>query len=120
VVVTDNHADPSGTPSDATVPVHTHDGRDTLQAEAREAATELPGIEAAAVPPGIRVASDWAWRLLLIGAAVYLFSLAVRSVSEIVVPVAIAILLTALLRPVAKWLNHRMKPGAAAGITSAW
>jgi predicted PurR-regulated permease PerM len=117
VVVTDNHADPSGTPSDATVPVHTHDGRDTLQAEAREAATELPGIEAAAVPPGIRVASDWAWRLLLIGAAVYLFSLAVRSVSEIVVPVAIAILLTALLRPVAKWLNHRMKPGAAAGIT---
>jgi len=116
VVVTDNHAEPSGTPSDATVPVRTHDGSDTLQADP-PFAPELPGIEAAAVPPGVRVASEWAWRLLLIGAAIYLLSLAVRSVSEIVVPVAIAILLTALLRPVATWLHHRMKPGAAAGIT---
>ena len=69
------------------------------------------------MPPGVRVASDWAWRLLLIGAAIYLLSLAVRTVSEIVVPVAIAILLTALLRPVATSLHRVMKPGAAAGLT---
>jgi len=121
VVVTDNHAEPSGTPSgmpsDATVPVRTHDDGDALRTDARSETADLPGIVAAAVPPGIRVASEWAWRLLLIGAAIYLLSLAVRSVSEIVVPVAIAILLTALLRPVANWLHHRMKPGAAAGIT---
>ncbi|NUQ31636.1 MAG: AI-2E family transporter, partial [Dermatophilaceae bacterium] len=81
-------------------------------------APELPGIEAAEVPPGMRIAADWAWRLLLIGAALYLLSVAVRAVSEIIVPVAIAILLTALLRPVALWLQgRRLKPGGAAGIT---
>lgn len=83
----------------------------------RSDAQQLPGIEAAAVPPGVRVASDWAWRLLLIGAAVYVLSLAVRAVSEIIVPVAVAILLTALLRPVATWLHQWMKPGIAAGLT---
>jgi predicted PurR-regulated permease PerM len=77
----------------------------------------LPGIEAAEVPAGMRVAADWAWRILLIGAALYVLSLAVRSVSEIIVPVAIAILLTALLRPVAVSLHRWMKPGAAAGLT---
>ena len=105
--MTDNLADSTGTHRDATMPVP-HDSRTTA---------ELPGVEAAAVPPGIRVASDWAWRLLLIGAAIYLLSLAVRSVSEIVVPVAIAILLTALLRPIATSLHRVMKPGAAAGLT---
>ncbi len=105
--MTDNLADSTGTPRDATKPVP-HDSSTT---------PELPGVEAAAVPPGIRVASDWAWRLLLIGAAIYLLSLAVRSVSEIVVPVAIAILMTALLRPVATSLHRFMKPGAAAGLT---
>jgi predicted PurR-regulated permease PerM len=77
----------------------------------------LPGIEAAEVPAGMRVAADWAWRILLIGAALYVLSLAIRSVSEIIVPVAIAILLTALLRPVAVSLHRWMKPGAAAGLT---
>ena len=81
--------------------------------------TRLPGIEAAVVPPGIKVASDWAWRLLLIGTALYVLSLAVRSVSEIVVPVAIAVLLTALLRPVTLSLHRRMPTGAAAGLTVA-
>ncbi|GAB2775912.1 hypothetical protein GCM10027039_41550 [Terrabacter koreensis] len=81
-------------------------------------APELPGIEAAEVPPGMRIAADWAWRILLIGAALYVLSQAVRAVSEIIVPVAIAILLTALLRPVALWLQaRRLKPGGAAGLT---
>jgi predicted PurR-regulated permease PerM len=119
VVVTDNHATPSGAPRDATLPVPTHDGADAHRREDRTPTTtgELSGVEAAAVPPSIRVASEWAWRLLLIGAAIYLLSLTVRSVSEIIVPVAIAILLTALLRPIANWLHRSMKPGAAAGLT---
>ena len=78
---------------------------------------DLPGIEAAEVPPGMRIAADWAWRLLLIGATLYVLSIAVRAVSEIIVPVAIAILLTALLRPVTVRLHRWMKPGAAAGLT---
>jgi predicted PurR-regulated permease PerM len=113
--VTDNLADSRGMPRDATKPLPRDlDDLDDLH---DPGTTELPGVEAAAVPPGIRVASDWAWRLLLIGAAIYVLSLAVRSVSEIVVPVAIAILLTALLRPIATSLHRVMKPGAAAGLT---
>ncbi|GAA5021654.1 AI-2E family transporter [Terrabacter aeriphilus] len=107
VLVTDNPAAPSGAPADDRPTPATRPSDDT----------ELPGIEAAAVPPGIRVAADWAWRLLLIGAAVYLLSMAVRSVSEIIVPIAIAILLAALLHPVTAWLHRRMPAGGAAGLT---
>ncbi|WP_345506467.1 AI-2E family transporter [Terrabacter aeriphilus] len=105
--MTDNPAAPSGAPADDRPTPATRPSDDT----------ELPGIEAAAVPPGIRVAADWAWRLLLIGAAVYLLSMAVRSVSEIIVPIAIAILLAALLHPVTAWLHRRMPAGGAAGLT---
>ncbi|WP_374968216.1 AI-2E family transporter [Terrabacter sp. BE26] len=117
--MTHNPGDRPGTLSEATAPVPRPGGVDAAAHDGRSpgAADELPGIEAAAVPPGIRVAADWAWRLLLIGAFVYLTSMALRTVSEIIVPVAIALLLAALLRPVANWLQHRMKPGAAAGIT---
>ncbi|MEW1954719.1 AI-2E family transporter [Terrabacter sp. NPDC080008] len=118
--MTHNPGDRSGTLPDAAAPLPRPAG-DALAASVDGRSDiphrELPGIEAAAVPPGIRVAADWSWRLLLIGAFVYLLSMALRTVSEIIVPVAIALLLTALLRPVATRLQHWMKPGAAAGLT---
>lgn len=117
--MTHNPGDRPGTLSEATAPLPRPAREDAVRSDGRYSGTadELPGVEAAAVPPGIRVAADWSWRLLLIGAFVYLLSMALRTVSEIIVPVAIALLLTALLRPVATWLQHRMKPGAAAGLT---
>ena len=116
--MTHNPGDRSGTLSEPTAPLpRATDAGATAGTGLRAADDELPGVQAAAVPPGIRVAADWSWRLLLIGAFVYLLSMALRTVSEIIVPVAIALLLTALLRPVATWLQHRMKPGAAAGLT---
>ncbi len=70
-----------------------------------------------AVPLGVRVAAGWAWCLLVIAlgvlAAGYLFG----KLSEVVIPVAVAILLTALLSPVARWLRRVGVPaGLAAGI----
>lgn len=117
--MTHNPGDRSGTLSDATAPLPRRVPDDAARSDglSRPTDDELSGVEAAAVPAGIRVAADWSWRLLLIGAFVYLLSMALRTVSEIIVPVAIALLLTALLRPVATWLQHRMKPGAAAGLT---
>ncbi len=70
-----------------------------------------------AVPPGVKAASEWSWRLLLIGAALYAVAMVLRGVSEVVVPVAIAVLLTALLHPVAARLHRRLPTGASAGIT---
>ena len=70
-----------------------------------------------AVPAGVKVASDWAARGLLILGFVYVITLALREVSEIVVPIAIATLLAALLGPINRRLRPKVGPGAAAGIT---
>jgi predicted PurR-regulated permease PerM len=70
-----------------------------------------------AVPPGVKAASEWAWRLLLIGVALYALAMVLRGVSEVVVPVAIAVLLTALLHPLTARLHRRLPTGASAGIT---
>ncbi|WP_254666554.1 AI-2E family transporter [Humibacillus sp. DSM 29435] len=70
-----------------------------------------------AVPPTVRAASEWSWRLLLIAAGIFVLTLAIREVSEIVVPILIALLLTALLGPLTARLRRRLPAGPAAGIT---
>lgn len=70
-----------------------------------------------AVPPAVRAASEWSGRLLLIGAALFVLALVIREVSEIVVPIAIALLLTALLGPLTARLRRHLPAGAAAGLT---
>ncbi len=69
------------------------------------------------VPRGVRSASEWSWRLLLIAAALFVGAMVVRSISEIVVPIAIAVLLTALLAPVTVLLARFLPRGPAAGLT---
>ncbi len=69
------------------------------------------------VPRGVRVASEWAARALVIGVAVYALTKVLGSLSEVVVPVVVAVLLAALLMPVKHWLQRWMPGGAAAGIT---
>ncbi|MGW5241900.1 AI-2E family transporter [Monashia sp. NPDC004114] len=81
------------------------------QADGRAAAP------ASTVPPGVRAASEWSWRLLIIAAAVFALTLALREVSEVIVPLAIAVLITALLRPLFLRLRSVMPAVAAAGIT---
>lgn len=70
------------------------------------------------VPGGLVVASEWTWRLLTvalgIGVVLYLLSF----VAELIIPVAIALLLAALLHPVKDFLDrHGIHGGAAAGLT---
>jgi predicted PurR-regulated permease PerM len=70
------------------------------------------------VPAPVRAASEWAWRLLAIAAAVIAFTYLLGFVSEAVIPVVVATLLAALLHPVNQWLRARLgKPAPAAGIT---
>lgn len=69
------------------------------------------------VPRAVRAASEWSWRLLLIGAAVLAAAVVLRTVSQIIVPVMVAVLLAALLSPVSRRLARRMPTGAAAGLT---
>ena len=64
----------------------------------------------------MRATSEWAWRLLVIGGALVALSYVIRGLSEIFTPLAIAVLLSALLYPLFGWLRRWLKPGAAAGI----
>ena len=85
------------------------------------APTPKPGARpnggSSVVPPTVRAASEWSWRLLLIAGGVFVLTLAIREVSEIVVPILIAVLLTALLGPLTARLRRWLPAGPAAGIT---
>lgn len=67
-----------------------------------------------AVPHGLQVAASWAWRVLLVAALVYGLGRVLGYLSEVVVPLAIAILLAAMLTPVAERLRRWGLSGAAA------
>ena len=67
----------------------------------------------------MRGASEWALRLLVIGAALYIASLVLREFSQIVVPLLVALLVAAMLVPITRRLARVMPTGAAAGVTVA-
>lgn len=62
------------------------------------------------LPLGFRVAAAWSWRLILIGLALAGFFWLIVQVRIIVIPLLIAILLTALLAPVVSWFERRGLP----------
>lgn len=69
------------------------------------------------VPVGVRTASEWAWRTIAIATALvgvlYLTSL----LSAVVIPILVALLLSALLHPIYDRLARVLPKGAAAGVT---
>lgn len=71
------------------------------------------------VPRGVRTASEWAWRAIVIAVAVtgvlYLTSL----LSEVVIPILVALLLAALLEPIPRALSRIMPRGLATFVTVA-
>lgn len=61
-----------------------------------------------ALPRGVRIASAWSWRLLLIGAVIAVIVFLIVQLRLIVVPVLVAVLLAALLVPfVGMLVRHR-------------
>lgn len=71
-----------------------------------------------AVPRGLRLAASWSWRVILVALLLYGLGRVAGYLSEVVIPVAIAILLAAMLSPVAgrlrSWGMHR---GPATAVT---
>lgn len=70
------------------------------------------------VPTWLRVGSEWALRLLLIGAAVYLLGKALGFLHIVVLPVALALLISTLLLPPKRWLAGRGFPPALATLAT--
>ena len=83
----------------------------------RERRRRQESADGGVVPQGIRVATEWSWRLLVIAAAVLAFGYLLAQLRSIVIPVALAILLTALAIPATdrlqRWGVHRGLAAAA-------
>lgn len=70
-----------------------------------------------AVDPMVRKAAAWAWRLLVIVAALAALVWLANRLKVIVVPLALAVILTALLLPAVDWLaRHRVPRGGAVAL----
>jgi predicted PurR-regulated permease PerM len=70
------------------------------------------------VTRGMQIASAWAWRFLVVVAAIAVIGYGLSYVSEVVVPVVVGVLLCALLIPITNGLEKLKVPrGPAAGIT---
>jgi predicted PurR-regulated permease PerM len=71
-------------------------------------------VDDASVEPLVRKTAAWAWRLLVILIAVLALLWVVKKLEIIVVPVLVALLLSALLVPVVDWLDKRGLPRGGA------
>ena len=72
----------------------------------------------AAVPDGLHVAAAWAWRVIVVALLVLGLGWVAGYLSEVVIPLAVAILLTALLLPVAhKLIDWGIPNGVATPLT---
>ncbi|MGR0318320.1 AI-2E family transporter [Agromyces sp. ZXT2-3] len=69
---------------------------------------------AASVPFGMRVAAAWSWRLLLVGGVLAVVIFLVIQLRLVIIPVLVAILISALLVPFSQFLQrHRWPKGLA-------
>jgi len=66
------------------------------------------------VPRVLRVTAALGWRLLVVVAAVYVLGVVAGRLAAVVVPVAVAVLLAALLSPAVQALHRHGVPRAAA------
>jgi predicted PurR-regulated permease PerM len=63
-----------------------------------------------AIPVSVEIAGQWAWRLLAIAAALVVIGVVIASLKEIVVPFFVAILISGLLVPLARFLQRHHWP----------
>jgi putative heme transporter len=67
-------------------------------------------LDDAAVEPLVRKTAAWAWRLLVIVAAAFALLWVAKRLEVIVVPVLLALMISALLVPAVDWLDRRGLP----------
>ena len=66
-----------------------------------------PRVESDAVTPVMRIGAAWSWRFLIIVAALTVIGFLLAILSEVTIPVAIAVLLAALLNPAKDFLVRK-------------
>jgi predicted PurR-regulated permease PerM len=83
----------------------------------RPAGTGGRGRNGRGVPHVLVVAAGWSWRLLLVGTVAYLAVRVLALLWLVMVPIVAALLLAALVHPVADRLRRHLPGPAAAGLT---
>ncbi len=74
---------------------------------------------ASEIPRGVRLAADWTWRLLLFAAVGVLFVLLLGRLRDVVLPVFLGLLVSALLTPLVHVLKRRLHfPNALAALSA--
>lgn len=70
------------------------------------------------VPYALRTAGAWSWRFIALIGGCWLLFKGLVAVKTLVIPLAISVLLTVLLLPMARWLQRKVKmnPHAASGL----
>ena len=68
----------------------------------------------AEVPHSLRIAASWSWRLIVVGVVGWALLHFIGMVSVVVVPLAISLLLSALLAPAVGWLLRLRLPRSLA------
>jgi len=71
--------------------------------------TEVSANDDEQVPYPLRIAAAWSWRMLIVAAGGFAVLWAVAKLHQVVIPVAIALLLSALLSPAVVWLRKRVR-----------
>jgi predicted PurR-regulated permease PerM len=71
-----------------------------------DAAVGPPTPDRAEIPHGLRLAAGWSWRLLMLAVAAAVVLWLVGRLKSVLIPLAIALLLTALLSPAMKRLRR--------------
>lgn len=98
------------------------DSDDEAQAAARDDAAHRDLVDDrrrdpmgnTAVPRGLQISAGWAWRVVVLAAAAWVLLQIVARTQLVIVPVAVALLLSALLQPMAAALAKRGVPPALA------
>ncbi len=73
-----------------------------------------PDDAAYSIPRPLRVSAAVSWRVLVILGALYVLGIVLSYLHTVMIPVAIALLLSALLAPAVSWLTHWRVPRALA------
>jgi predicted PurR-regulated permease PerM len=90
----------------------------TPAAPVSPAGPDLPSAilreDAEAVPRGLRIAAAWSWRVVALILAAFVLLWLVGRLHVVLIPLAIALLLSALLSPGASWLRRHGVPRSLA------
>ena len=68
------------------------------------------------VTPALRIASEWSWRFIVVVAGAALLAYGLGKVSEVLIPVLVAVLVAALLGPIVSFAHERGVPRPVAAV----